>query len=179
MDTAPELKIVAFCCKYCAYKAADLAGSMRLQMPPELRIVQVPCTGRLDMVEVLHAIEEGADGVMTLGCMPGDCHFLQGNLRARKRVEYVKRLLDDVGLEPERLEMFNLSSAMGGKFVEYATEMAERIRKLGPSRLRRSANSEPRGYREDHLEFGMRKLELENETAPPEESPVCHHNTVS
>ncbi len=177
MDMASELKIVAFCCKYCAYKAADLAGSMRLQMPPELRIVQVPCTGRLDMVEVLHAIEEGADGVMTLGCMPGDCHFLQGNLRARKRVEYVKRLLKDVGLEPERLEMFNLSSAMGGKFVEYSVEMAERIRKLGPSRLRRPGSVEPRGYREEHLKAGMRNLELENAAAPPEESQVCQHHT--
>lgn len=139
--TVPDLKIVAFCCQYCAYKAADLAGSLRLQCPPELRIVQVPCTGRLDMVEVLHALEEGADGVMTLGCMPGDCHFLQGNYRARKRVEHVKKVLGEVGLEPERVEMFNLSSAMGSKFVEYSVEMAERIRKLGPSPLRRSSRN--------------------------------------
>lgn len=137
-NTATDLKIVAFCCQYCAYKAADLAGSLRMQYPPELRIVQVPCTGRLDMVEVLHTFEEGADGVMTLGCMPGDCHFLQGNLRARKRVEYVKKMLHDAGLEAERLEMYNLSSAMGPKFVQYANEMAETIRKLGPSRLRRA-----------------------------------------
>lgn len=138
METpATDLKIVAFCCQFCAYKAADLAGSLRMQYPPELRIVQVPCTGRLDMVEVLHTFEEGADGVMTLGCMPGDCHFLQGNLRARKRVEYVKKMLHAAGLEDERLEMFNLSSAMGPKFVEYANTMAERIRKLGPSPLRR------------------------------------------
>ena len=136
-----DLKIVAFCCQFCAYKAADLAGSLRLQYPPELRIVQVPCTGRLDMVEVLRSFEDGADGVMTLGCMPGDCHFLQGNLRARKRVEYIKKMLADAGLESERLEMFNLSSAMGPKFVEYANQMAERIRKLGPSRLRRVAKN--------------------------------------
>ena len=142
MEAATELKIVAYCCQYCAYKAADLAGSLRMQYPPELRIVQVPCTGRLDMVEVLHTFEDGADGVMTLGCMPGDCHFLQGNLRARRRVEYVKKMLEAAGLEPERLEMFNLSSAMGPKFVEYANTMAERIRKLGPSPLRHSAHKD-------------------------------------
>ena len=133
-----DLKIVAFCCQYCAYKAADLAGSLRLQYPPEFRIIQVPCTGRIDTVEVLHAFEEGADGVVTLGCMPGDCHFLEGNLRARRRVEWVKKLLAEVGLEAERVEMYNLSSAMGDKFVQYATEMTERIRKLGPSPLRHS-----------------------------------------
>jgi coenzyme F420-reducing hydrogenase delta subunit len=171
MSENPDLKIVAFCCKYCAYKAADLAGSLRLQMPPELRIVQVPCTGRLDMVEVLHALEEGADGVLTLGCMPGDCHFLQGNYRARKRVEYVKKLLSDVGLEPERLEMFNLSSAMGAKFVEYAVAMTERIRKLGPSPLRRPSSAGAQGYREDRLESGMRNLEALK--APSQEAAVA------
>jgi F420-non-reducing hydrogenase iron-sulfur subunit len=133
------LKVVAFCCQYCAYKAADLAGSLRLQYPPEIRIVQTPCTGRVDMVEALHAFEDGADGVMVLGCMEGDCHFLQGNLRARRRVERVKKIIAEAGLEPERIEMFNLSSAEGSKFVQYATEMTERIRRLGPSPLRRGA----------------------------------------
>ncbi len=131
------LRIVAFCCQFCAYKAADLAGSLRLQYPPEVRIVQTPCTGRVDMVEALHALEDGADGVMVLGCMEGDCHFLKGNLRARRRVERAKKIVAEAGLEPERIEMFNLSSAMAGKFVEYATQMTERIRRLGPSRLRR------------------------------------------
>jgi F420-non-reducing hydrogenase iron-sulfur subunit len=135
----PGLKIVAFCCQYCAYKAADLAGSLRLQYPPEIRIVQTPCTGRVDMVEALHALEAGADGVMVLGCMEGDCHFLEGNLRARRRVERVKKIIAEAGLEPERIEMFNLSSAEGSKFVQYATQMTERIRRLGPSPLRRGA----------------------------------------
>jgi F420-non-reducing hydrogenase iron-sulfur subunit len=133
------LKILAFCCQYCAYKAADLAGSLRLQYPPEIRIVQTPCTGRVDMVEALHALEDGADGVMVLGCMEGDCHFLQGNLRARRRVERVKKIIAEAGLEPERIEMFNLSSAEGSRFVQYATQMTERIRRLGPSPLRRGA----------------------------------------
>jgi len=137
MEAATELKIVAYCCQFCAYKAADLAGSLRLQYPPELHIVQAPCTGRVDIVEILHAFEEGADGVAVLGCLPGNCHFLHGNLRARRRVEGLKKLLAEAGLEPERLEMFNLSSAMGGKFAEYASTMTERVRKLGPSRLRR------------------------------------------
>ena len=148
-NTGTDLKIVAFCCQFCAYKAADLAGSLRLQYPPELRIIQVPCTGRLDMVEVLHAFEEGADGVATLGCLPGDCHFLQGNLRARRRVERVQALLAEAGLEAERLEMFNLSSAMGGKFAEYATQMAERIRRLGPSPLRASGKQSGRALAEE------------------------------
>ncbi len=137
--TDSGLKIVAFCCQYCAYKAADLAGSLRLQYPPEIRIVQTPCTGRVDMVEALHALEDGADGVMVLGCMEGDCHFLQGNLRARRRVQRVKKIIAEAGLEPERIEMFNLSSAEGPKFVQYATQMTERIRRLGPSPLRRGA----------------------------------------
>jgi coenzyme F420-reducing hydrogenase delta subunit len=138
-----DLKIVAFCCQYCAYKAADLAGSLRLQYPPELRIVQIPCTGRLDEAEIMHAFEDGADGVMTLGCLEGDCHFVEGNLRARRRVEYIKKVIAAAGLEPERMDMYNLSSAMGPKFAEYAAEIVERIKKLGPSPLRRTGKADP------------------------------------
>ena len=132
----PEIRIVAFTCQYCAYKAADLAGSLRIQYPPSLRIVQAPCTGRLDMVEVMHAFERGADGVMVVGCLRGDCHFQEGNLHASQRVGYVKKLLAEIGLESERLEMFHLSSAMGPLFAQRAEEMTQRIEKLGPSPLR-------------------------------------------
>jgi coenzyme F420-reducing hydrogenase delta subunit len=128
-----EPTIIAFCCKYCAYAAADLAGSMRLSYPSNVKVSQVPCTGRVDIVHLLRAIEDGADGVYVAGCLEGDCHFVSGNLKARQRVEYVKRTLKDLEIEPERVEMFNLSSAMGPRFAEIANEMTERIRKLGPS----------------------------------------------
>ncbi len=131
-----EPTIIAFCCKYCAYAAADLAGSMRLSYPSNVKVSQVPCTGRVDIVHLLRAIEDGADGVYVAGCLEGDCHFVSGNLKARKRVEYVKRTLKDLGIEPERVEMFNLSSAMGPRFAEIANEMTERIRNLGPSPVR-------------------------------------------
>ncbi len=128
-----EPKILAFCCKYCAYAAADLAGSMRLSYPPNVKVIQIPCTGRIDIVHILKAIEDGADGVYVAGCMEGDCHFVSGNLRARKRVEYVKKTLTELGIEPERVEIYNLSSAMGPRFAEIAHEMTDRIRKLGPT----------------------------------------------
>jgi len=128
-----EPKILAFCCKYCAYAAADLAGSMRLSYPPNVKVIQIPCTGRIDIVHILKAIEDGADGVYVAGCMEGDCHFVTGNLRARKRVEYVKKTLTELGIEPERVEIYNLSSAMGPRFAEIAHEMTDRIRKLGPT----------------------------------------------
>jgi len=131
-----EPQIIGFCCKYCAYAAADLAGSMRLSYPSCIKIVQVPCTGRIDVIHILKAIEEGADGVMVAGCLEGECHFLTGNLKAKKRVKYVRKILEDIGIEPERVVMFNLSSAMGPRFAEIATEMADTIKKIGPSRVR-------------------------------------------
>ncbi len=126
-------RIVGFCCKYCAYAAADLAGSMRLSYPTSIKIIQVPCTGRVDVIHVLRALEEGADGVMIAGCLEGECHFLEGNLKARKRITQVKTLLKRIGMDPDRVEMFNLSSAMGPRFAEISREMAQRIRELGPS----------------------------------------------
>lgn len=128
-------KIVAFCCYYCAYSAADLAGAMRLQYPPTIRLVEMPCSGKTDARVLLSAFEEGADGVYVAGCMEGDCHFLKGNFRAKKRVGYVKQILDEIGIGGERIEMFNLSGSMGPRFAEVAKEMTERIKQLGPSPL--------------------------------------------
>jgi len=133
---APE--IIVFACHYCAYAAADLAGSMRLQYPPTIRIIKLPCTGKLEVIHVLKALEAGADGVYAAGCMEGECHYLKGNLWARKRVDYVKKLLDELGIEPERIEMYNMSSAMGPRFAEVASEFTDRIKALGPSPLRRA-----------------------------------------
>lgn len=135
MNQDYEPQIIAFCCKYCAYAAADLAGSMRLSYPSNIKIIQVPCTGRVDIIHLLRAIEDGADGVYVAGCMEGDCHFVCGNIKTRKKVEYVKKTLAELGIEPERVEMFNLSSAMGPRFAEIANQMAEKIQNLGPSPL--------------------------------------------
>ena len=128
-----EPKIIAFCCNYCAFAAADLAGAMRLQYPSNVRIVKLPCTGKVDALYLMKAFEEGADGVFVAGCLEGECHYLEGNLRARRKVNYVKRLLTEVGIEPERVEMFNLSSAMGGRFAEIVKEMTEKVKALGPT----------------------------------------------
>jgi F420-non-reducing hydrogenase iron-sulfur subunit len=128
-----EPKIVAYCCNFCAFAAADLAGAMRIQYPPNVRIIRLPCTGKIDAIHLMKAFEDGADGVFVAGCLEGQCHYLEGNLRAKKRVAYVKRLLAEVGIEPERAEMFNLSSAMGGRFAEIVEEMTQRIKELGPA----------------------------------------------
>lgn len=131
-----EPAILAFCCKYCAYAAADLAGSMRLSYPANIRVVQVPCTGRVDVLHLLKAFENGADGVYIAGCLEGECHFLQGNLRARKRVEQVQKTLTAIGMDPDRIRMYNLSSAMGPRFAEIAKEMTENIKKIGPNPIK-------------------------------------------
>ena len=134
MDREPL--IIAFCCHYCAYAAADLAGSMRLQYPQNVRVLRLPCTGKIEVNYLLAAFERGVDGVIVAGCLEGGCHFLEGNLRARRRVGRAQQLLREIGLEPERLEMFNLSSAEGGRFAEIVTTMVQRLKKLGPSPLR-------------------------------------------
>ncbi|WP_319407683.1 hydrogenase iron-sulfur subunit [uncultured Desulfosarcina sp.] len=134
MESDPfQPQILAFCCKYCAYAAADLAGSMRLNYPPNVKLVQLPCSGRVDMLHLLKAVEKGTDGVLVAGCLEGECHFVEGNLKTRKKVEAVKKALASAGIEPERVEMFNLSSAMGARFAEIAAEMTEKIRALGPT----------------------------------------------
>jgi F420-non-reducing hydrogenase iron-sulfur subunit len=130
--------ILALCCHYCAYAAADLAGAMRLEYPANVRVLRFPCTGKVEPNYILRAFELGVDGVIVAGCLEGGCHFQEGNLRARRRVERVQQLMTEAGLEPERLEMFNLSSAQGARFAEIVTEMNARLERLGPSPLRRN-----------------------------------------
>jgi F420-non-reducing hydrogenase iron-sulfur subunit len=137
MENSPL--ILAFCCHYCAYAAADLAGTMRLQYPDSVRIVRLPCTGKVEVNHLLAAFERGADGVIVAGCLEGGCHFQEGNLRARRRVERTRQFLEEIGLEPERLEMFNLSSAEGTRFAEIVAQMHSRITRLGPNPVRRNA----------------------------------------
>jgi coenzyme F420-reducing hydrogenase delta subunit len=106
---------------------------MRLQYPSNVRIIRIPCTGKVDVRHLLEAFEKGADGVYVAGCLEGDCHFLSGNFRAKKRVAWAKQILEDAGIGGDRLEMYNMSAAMGPRFAEVAREMTEKIRKLGPS----------------------------------------------
>jgi coenzyme F420-reducing hydrogenase delta subunit len=144
--------VLAFCCHYCAYTAADLAGTMRLQYPSNVRIIRLPCTGKVDIRHLLEAFEKGADGVYVAGCMEGDCHFLKGNFRAKKRVALAKRILEEVGIGGDRLEMFNMSAAMGPRFAEVAREMTQRIRKLGPSPAKKAKGREPRAESKEKSE---------------------------
>ena len=122
-----EPRVIAFCCQYCAYSAADMAGSMRLQYPAEVEIVLIPCTGRFDVILALRAFEKGADGVFVAGCLEGSCHFLDGNIRAKKRVGFLKRQLHGIGAEGGRIEMFNLSASQGPRFAEIARDFTKRI----------------------------------------------------
>ena len=110
---------------------------MRLSYPTNIKIIKLPCTGKIDVLYLLKAFQSGADGVYVAGCMEGDCHYLTGNLRARKRVEYAKKILDEVGVGGERLEMYNMSAAQGPRFVEVANEMNEKIKNLGPSPIKK------------------------------------------
>jgi F420-non-reducing hydrogenase iron-sulfur subunit len=107
-------RILAFCCHYCAYAAADLAGTMRIQYPPNIRIIRTPCTGRLETEFLIKAFETGADGVLVAGCLEGGCHYTSGNLYAKRRVEYMRDMLEEMGLEKERLRMVNISAAWPG-----------------------------------------------------------------
>jgi F420-non-reducing hydrogenase iron-sulfur subunit len=133
-----EPKVVAYCCTYCAYTAGDLAGSMRLEYAPNVRVVKILCTGKIDAVLLLRAFEDGADAVYVAGCNLGDCHFLEGNLRAIRTVAHAKHLLAEIGLEPERLEFFHVPASAGPLFAQRADEMTARARKLGPNPLRKT-----------------------------------------
>ena len=128
-----EPEIVAFCCHYCAYTAADMAGSKRLSYPPNVKIIRVPCTGKVDALHIMTAFEKGADGVYVAGCLEGDCHFKNGNTRAAQRVAHVQKILQDLGWDTQRLCMMNMSAGMGEVFARTASEFTEKIKQLGPS----------------------------------------------
>lgn len=131
-----EPKIIAFSCNYCAYAAADLAGMSRIRYPPNVRIIRLQCTGMLDPIYVLEALTLGADGVLVAGCHPGECHFIRGNLYARRRVSMVKKLLEVLGIEPKRLRLEWISASEGIKFAEVIKEFVEELRELGPNPLK-------------------------------------------
>ena len=128
-----EPKIVAFLCNWCSYAGADLAGVSRLQYPPNIRIIRVPCSGRVNPLFILRALRQGADGVLVSGCHPGDCHYLSGNYYARRKFALLKNLLDYMGLEPGRVQFSWVSASEGGKFSQVVKEVTEEVKALGPS----------------------------------------------
>jgi len=109
---------------------------MRLSYPDSIRIIRLPCTGKVDVIYLLRAFQKGADGVYVAGCLEGECHYLTGNLRARKKVEYAKKILDEIGVGGERLEMYNIAASDGPRFAEIAREMHEKIMALGPNPIK-------------------------------------------
>ncbi len=132
----PELTL--FTCNYCAYMAGDTAGALRIQYPATVKLVRLPCTGKIDVRYILSAFEQGADGVYIVACPIGTCHHVRGNERARSRVLFAQKLLDQIGLGSERLDIFFISAGQGNTYALRANEMTERVRKLGPNPLRLS-----------------------------------------
>ena len=133
-----EPELTAFSCIYCGSMAADTAGALRLSYPANVKLIRFPCTGKVDVEYILKAFEEGADGVYIVACPIGNCHHVHGNVRATKRLAYARELLAQVGIEEERLGIFYMSGSQAIAFANAAQEMTERIRRLGPSPLRRT-----------------------------------------
>jgi len=131
-------KIVAFCCNWCSYAGADLAGVSRFQYPPTIRVIRVMCSGRIEPVFILKAFEAGADGVLVSGCHIGDCHYIDGNVNAEKRVKATMKILDLIGLGSDRLRLEWISASEGMKFAEVVRDFTEKIKELGPSPLRKN-----------------------------------------
>jgi len=129
-----EPKIIGFLCNWCSYAGADLAGVSRIQYPPNIRVVRVMCSGRIDSSFILEAFKDGADGVLVAGChLPSDCHYISGNFKALRRVALVKQVLKEFGIEPERLRLEWISASEGDKFAAVVRYMVEEIKKLGPN----------------------------------------------
>ncbi len=128
-----EPKIVGFLCNWCSYTGADLAGTSRIQYPPNIRVIRVMCSSSVDPIYVVRALMEGADGVLIGGCHPGDCHYINGNYKARRRVVLLKNILKTMGLEEERVWIRWVSASEGQKFADTVTEMVDTIKKLGPN----------------------------------------------
>jgi F420-non-reducing hydrogenase iron-sulfur subunit len=135
-----EPELTAFTCIYCGSMAADTAGALRLTYPANVKLFRFPCTGKVDVEYILRAFEEGADGVYVVACSIGNCHHVHGNVRATKRLAYARQLLEALGLEGERLGIYYMSGSQAHAFASAAEQMTDRIRRLGPSPLRRKAD---------------------------------------
>ena len=127
-------KILAFLCNWCSYAGADLAGISRIQYPPNVRVIRVPCSGRVDPFFILKGLQEGADGILISGCHPGDCHYLSGNYVARRRFALLKKLLDYIGIEEERVQFTWVSAAEGERFAGVIKGITDDIKELGPAK---------------------------------------------
>lgn len=131
-----EPKIIGFCCNWCAYAGADLAGINRNQYPPNIRMIRVMCSGTIEPLYVVKAFKEGADGVFIGGCHPGDCHYQSGNYKTQRRIVLLKRAISEIGLDPRRIRLEWVSAAEGQRFARIITEFTEEIKKLGPNPLK-------------------------------------------
>ncbi|MHA1198617.1 MAG: hydrogenase iron-sulfur subunit [Candidatus Heimdallarchaeaceae archaeon] len=127
-----EPNIIGFLCQWCAYSGADLAGTSRIQYPANIRIIRVMCSGRINPMFVVNALQQGADGILIGGCHPGDCHYQHGNLLARRRISVLKNLLESIGIDSRRVRMTWVSAAEGRKFADVVEEVTEEIKKIGP-----------------------------------------------
>lgn len=132
-----EPTVIGFTCNWCTYAGADLAGTSKIQYPPNIRIIRVMCTGRIEPEFILDAFRMGADGVLIGGCHLGDCHYLEGNYKTALRVNFVKELLKSLGIEPERVRLEWISASEGEKFAKTIQSFVEEIRKLGPNPLKK------------------------------------------
>lgn len=132
MNEEFEPRIIAFCCNWCSYAGADLAGVSRFQYPTNVRIIRVMCSGRVDPVFIIKAFRKGADGVIVAGCHPNDCHYISGNRKAALRAEFLQEFLDTLGIEPERFKLEWIAGSEGEKFAKTVRKMVDEIRVLGP-----------------------------------------------
>lgn len=144
-----EPKILAFCCNWCSYRGADLAGTSRIKYPPNVRIIRVMCSGRVEPEFVVKALSSGADGVLVLGCHIGDCHYIYGNHRTAKRMAILQRLLGYLGIEPGRLRLEWVSAAEGSRFSKIVTEFTSEIKRLGPNPLKNVSLQNPTILRDE------------------------------
>lgn len=129
-----EPRIIGYLCTWCSYAGADLAGTSRIRSSPNVSIIRVPCSGRISPELILRTFQEGADGILVLGCHPGECHYVSGNYRTARRIPILRRLLGYNGIEPERLRLEWVSASEGGRFAKVVNEFTEAIRRLKPMR---------------------------------------------
>ena len=131
-----EPTIVGFLCNWCSYAGADLAGTSRITYPPNIKSIRVMCSGRVDATLILEALRKGADGVLVAGCHPGDCHYQSGNYKTNRRIRLLKKLLGDLGIEPERVRFEYISASEGQKFADTVTDFVRQLQELGPSHIK-------------------------------------------
>ena len=130
-----EPNIIGFLCNWCSYAGADLAGTSRMKYPPNIKSIRVMCSGRVDPVFILEALKKGADGVLVAGCHPGDCHYQSGNYKTNRRIKLLKKLLEEMAIDPKRVRFEYVSASEGQKFATIVTEFVDELKKMGPNPL--------------------------------------------